>query len=396
MPKYTVVVPTLNRSHLLDGTLRSLSLFDHESFEVVVSNNCSTDDTEQVVARYVESDSRFRYVKPERKLCMSDHWEFALKAVRGDYFLYLGDDDSFDRNILSALDHYLVGDGEEGVYWKQAVYYYDSWFDKSLAGNLFIPPYTGERRSVSSQDVIAQAFEMNFYTSFPMGTSFCFRTDIVRSIVKRFGVFFARPYPDYTSSMMYLPSIRRYLSVDIALSVMGKSKDSNAAANAYGPKERVREFIREHDGDLYPHVPLNYHLVVNGEAECVKAAQAHRPEDLAGYDINWAKYFRVIYDNLQYGVEALENEKGKYEYVRKLARMPLGVQAKVLPYVLRGEAYRLRQRLKHRLTGNGAAQAPSHAQSLRHVHATHTCKRLPDIVSCSEALAEHNSAIGYF
>src|SRR5688572_25549101 len=130
MARYSIVVPTLNRAHLLKGTLRSLALLDHDSFEVIVSNNSSVDGTEDVVSTFVQSDPRFKYIKTPRKLCMSDHWEFALKAVTGDYFLYVGDDDSFDRNILRVLDHYLKDGSVKGIYWRQAVYYYETWFLK--------------------------------------------------------------------------------------------------------------------------------------------------------------------------------------------------------------------------------------------------------------------------
>src|SRR5215213_5358611 len=128
MPKYSLVVPTLNRAHLLEGTLESLSRLDHDSFEVIISNNSSSDQTEAVVKRWTERDPRFKYVRTNETLCMSDHWEFALGFVEGDYFLYVGDDDSFDRNILKVLDQYIEGDGAEGVYWRQAIYYHQSWF----------------------------------------------------------------------------------------------------------------------------------------------------------------------------------------------------------------------------------------------------------------------------
>lgn len=394
MARYSIVVPTLNRAHLLKGTLRSLALLDHDSFEVIISNNSSVDDTEDVASTFVQSDRRFKYIKTPRKLCMSDHWEFALKAVTGDYFLYVGDDDSFDRNILRVLDHYLKDGSVEGIYWRQAVYYYETWFLKEYAGKLYIPKYSGEKRLMPSADAIARMFDIDFYSTFPIGTSFCFKTSIVRSIVERFEAFFLRPFPDYTSTAMYLPSIEQYLLIDMPLSVMGKSQDSNAAAIANGPKERIQQFIREHDGELYPHVPLNYHVIVNGEVESVKAAQVRRDPDLAAYDFDWARYFRVMYDHLLHSAEVLDNEEGKFEFIRKLLKMPLNVQTRVLPYIVRGEAYRMRQALKSYLRKNGTKSET--VTKSNGVHEGHLCQKLPDIVACSQALAEHNTKLGYY
>ena len=51
----SICIPTYNRSKTLENTLNSLFSnpeFDSNKIEVIVSDNCSTDDTAQVVAKY--------------------------------------------------------------------------------------------------------------------------------------------------------------------------------------------------------------------------------------------------------------------------------------------------------------------------------------------------------
>lgn len=392
MPKYSLVVPTLDRAHLLEGTLDSLSRLDHDSYEVIISNNSSSDQTEAVAKRWTETNSRFKYIKTNETLCMSDHWEFALGFVEGDYFLYVGDDDSFDRNILKVLDQYIAGDGAEGVYWRQAVYYYPSWFQENRAGNLYIHPYTGRKWVIETKDVIRRMFDLNLPKTFPLATSFCFKTSIVRSIVKEYGVFFVRPYPDYTATMMYLPSVTSYLYVDMALSVIGKSADSNAASLMQGPKERHQQFLNDHKGQVYPHMPLKYNVILNGITECIKAVQLLRSKELAHHELNWVQYFRGMYNSIQLDMEFSEHEKGMREYWKAVLKRPLKEQLQIINYVLRIKFFRLRQKMKSVLPGN----SPQQMTAADDLHSGHFCKRMLNVTECSQELSEHNLKLGYF
>lgn len=390
MPKYSLVVPTLDRAHLLEGTLDSLSKLNHDSYEIIISNNYSSDNTEAVAKRWTETDPRFRYVQTSKRLAMADHWDFDLRFITGDYFLYVGDDDSFDRNILKALDQYIAGDGVEGVYWRQALYYHKSWFEENRAENLYIRPFTGRKWVIQSKDAIQQMFDLDLPKTFPIGTSFCFKTSIVRSILEECGIFFVRPFPDYTSAMMYLPSISKYLYVDLAMSVIGKSADSNAAATMNGPKERVKQVFVELDGRLYPHMPLNCNVIFNGIAECVKAVQSLRSKELGGYKLNWVQYFRRIHDSLRLEKEFLESEGKTSDFWKALLKIPPKEQLQVITYVLKVEASMLRRYMKHSLLDRRQKQMADD------IHNGHFCKKIPSLTQCSQELSEHNLKLGYF
>jgi len=59
--------------------------------EVIVSDNLSFDSTEAVVKNV--ASAKLKYVRTPRRLSMCDNFEFALHHARGDYVLFLGDDD---------------------------------------------------------------------------------------------------------------------------------------------------------------------------------------------------------------------------------------------------------------------------------------------------------------
>ncbi len=64
-PTFSVVIPTYNRAALLPKTLASVFAQVYPRHEIIVVDNCSTDDTEQVLAPLIEA-GKIRYVRPIR------------------------------------------------------------------------------------------------------------------------------------------------------------------------------------------------------------------------------------------------------------------------------------------------------------------------------------------
>src|SRR2546423_6112022 len=91
-PLFSIVIPTRNRGHLLKSALQSALDQRFSDYEIVVSNNCSSDNTAAVVEEV--GGSTVRMVRPRQVLSMPDHWEFALDHARGQYVTYLSDDDA--------------------------------------------------------------------------------------------------------------------------------------------------------------------------------------------------------------------------------------------------------------------------------------------------------------
>ena len=66
-PFFTVVIPTYNRADLLPLSIQSVLNQTFQDFEVVVVDNCSTDNTSQVMKQYT-NDSRVRYFRNEQNM----------------------------------------------------------------------------------------------------------------------------------------------------------------------------------------------------------------------------------------------------------------------------------------------------------------------------------------
>lgn len=60
-PLVSIIIPTYNRAHLIGETLDSVLAQIYTNWECIVVDDGSTDSTAELLAFYVEKDSRFQY-----------------------------------------------------------------------------------------------------------------------------------------------------------------------------------------------------------------------------------------------------------------------------------------------------------------------------------------------
>ena len=93
MPRSSIVITTRNRSDLVVNSLQSAVQQDYEDVEIIVSDNSDDDiasQVEEAIKPFLD-DPRVRYIRPERLLPMTAHWEWAVDQTTGDYVGILTD-----------------------------------------------------------------------------------------------------------------------------------------------------------------------------------------------------------------------------------------------------------------------------------------------------------------
>jgi glycosyltransferase involved in cell wall biosynthesis len=89
----TVVIATYNRASLLARAIRSVLAQTMPEWELIVVDDCSTDETEQAVKSF--SDERIRYIRHDRKRRVSAARNTGIRCARGEYVAFLDDDDEW-------------------------------------------------------------------------------------------------------------------------------------------------------------------------------------------------------------------------------------------------------------------------------------------------------------
>ena len=113
-PLVTIGISTYNRAGgYLPHALGSAVAQTYPRLEIVVSDNCSTDDTEAVVAGFAAP--RIRYFRQRTNIGANNNFNFCLAQARGAYFLLLHDDDLIDRDFVQTCIDAVRGDTSIGV-----------------------------------------------------------------------------------------------------------------------------------------------------------------------------------------------------------------------------------------------------------------------------------------
>lgn len=98
MPKISVCIPTYNRAALLKECLGSLVIQTFRDVEIIVSDNCSTDDTQAVIAAC--QDPRLRYCRNDTNIGPYANLNRLLDLAQGEYVCILHDDDLYAPDFL--------------------------------------------------------------------------------------------------------------------------------------------------------------------------------------------------------------------------------------------------------------------------------------------------------
>jgi len=96
MPFITVAIPHYKNREYLEIVLSSIFVQEYDDFEIVVSDDCSPDDSTSVIPQKLQQSGRpFRYYLQETNLGYDGNVRFCLAAAHGDYIFLLGNDDAF-------------------------------------------------------------------------------------------------------------------------------------------------------------------------------------------------------------------------------------------------------------------------------------------------------------
>ncbi len=118
--KVTILLPVYNGTKWIEKSIRSALRQSFSDFELIILNDCSTDDTERVVFSFMSQDKRIVYIRNDKNLGLAKTLNVGLGTAKGEYIARLDADDEWIdvdklKKQVSLLDKYpeytLVGTG---------------------------------------------------------------------------------------------------------------------------------------------------------------------------------------------------------------------------------------------------------------------------------------------
>lgn len=102
VPRLSIGLPVHDGERFLAQAIASLLLQDFTDFELLISDNASSDGTEQICRRFAAQDARVVYVRQPHNLGASPNWSFVAAAARGELFKWAACDDEYAPSFLST------------------------------------------------------------------------------------------------------------------------------------------------------------------------------------------------------------------------------------------------------------------------------------------------------
>jgi glycosyltransferase involved in cell wall biosynthesis len=107
-PLVSIGMPVFNSGHHIREALESVLAQDYHNLEVIISDNASTDQTQEICLEYAAKDERIHYHRNECNMGMSWNMNNVLKLSKGKYFKWAGSHDfiapSFITECVEVLD----------------------------------------------------------------------------------------------------------------------------------------------------------------------------------------------------------------------------------------------------------------------------------------------------
>ena len=229
LPRITVAMPTRERADVLEKALATVTAQDYDALEIVVSDNCSSDRTREVVA--AARDPRIRYVNTGRRLSMTGNYEFALSHVQPGWVTILGDDDGLMPGALHKLAALAGQTSAQAIRSRVCKY---SWPSATGApwGRLTVPLDRGHEIREARPWLERVLAGSQGYAELPILYNGGFvTTDLVERMKGGTGVVYRSPIPDVYSAVAICSLVDRYAFSHDPLVISGTSKHSTGAAH---------------------------------------------------------------------------------------------------------------------------------------------------------------------
>jgi glycosyltransferase involved in cell wall biosynthesis len=102
-PLVSIGLITYNRADIIHLAIEQLLGQTYRNIELIISDNASTDNTQEVCARYIRTDRRVRYFRQKENIGMYGNFNFVLEQAKGVYFLWATDDDEWHPHFIQTL-----------------------------------------------------------------------------------------------------------------------------------------------------------------------------------------------------------------------------------------------------------------------------------------------------
>ena len=101
-PLVSIGLPVFNGGRRVSATIENILAQTYENFELIISDNCSTDDTAKICENYAAKDKRVKYFRQTTNIGATKNFHFVLEQAQGKYFFWNAGDDVRSADFVAV------------------------------------------------------------------------------------------------------------------------------------------------------------------------------------------------------------------------------------------------------------------------------------------------------
>lgn len=127
---FSIILPTYNRVRLIDKAIKSVIDQDYKNWELIIIDNYSNDNTEEVIKNF--SDERISYNKFKNDGIIAKSRNYGIEKAKGNYIAFLDSDDWWYSKKLKLVFECIQENSPNFIYHNMHLKYQDSNFKKKI------------------------------------------------------------------------------------------------------------------------------------------------------------------------------------------------------------------------------------------------------------------------
>lgn len=174
MDKIDILLATYNGQEFLREQIDSILNQSYQDFNLIISDDSSEDETYKILKEYEKKDSRIRLFRQEKNLGLIQNFEFLLKQVTSDYFMFSDQDDIWKENKIEKSINKLKQEKAALVYTDLEI------VDKNL--EIIYPSYW-KYKNIYKKIKKYNNFEALYLNNFVTGCTILAKSNYIKDIV---------------------------------------------------------------------------------------------------------------------------------------------------------------------------------------------------------------------
>ena len=111
-PLISIGLPVFNGANKVASAIEGILAQSYQNFELIISDNCSTDETPKICERYAAKDQRVKYIRQPENIGATKNFQFVLEQARGEYFFWNAGDDKRSADFIEVNVAFLEANPE--------------------------------------------------------------------------------------------------------------------------------------------------------------------------------------------------------------------------------------------------------------------------------------------